>query len=549
MRACDGGTRSSCERPGFSAYSRGVRFFGEDVVRKLMPMFAASMLASAGCTHTPPPLPTSDSERALTTEQLRTAMPAVVLLLNRRPNGDVGYGSGLLLPESGKVLTSLHVVNGGTLHAMLYREGRVSYTPMDGGLSRYVFENAKELVAARLVKFDEPTDLAVVEITADTSKLPRLSFSSSPPKIGERVFALGHPQETVWSFTTGVVNALHHGAVQHDAVVSHGSSGGPLLNARGEVVGINTAKVLNEARGMAFARPSAMVTEWLESKAKDDIDFTSLEKAVAGCWRAQEIGSPALADCFDLDRRYELFLAAHTAFKQQLRLSGEAEKAFDKATLPEGGREGYARVFRRGMLEWLRSDGKLSRKAASMSSDSPLAELSSDPRVREVLNATVAEWEKAEASRGRMLFEQNGLKISSHAQSELRRVLRMGIRIDDTQMVGDDTAWVRMTGRNIDGSQFAFSEVWHRRGARWSQRSPPSPGDLVSLPASWPKPIESYELAFKKVSAQLAMDFLPPRPAVPNRLGGDPVPEGGNMSGAIPAHASCDPGCGPTRCL
>jgi len=52
-----------------------------------------------------------------------------------------------------------------------------------------------------------------------------------------------------------VVGAIEKSAIQHDAAISHGSSGGPLLNSRGEVVGINIAKVLSEPRGLGFARP------------------------------------------------------------------------------------------------------------------------------------------------------------------------------------------------------------------------------------------------------------------------------------------------------
>ncbi|MFL5319984.1 MAG: S1C family serine protease [Myxococcaceae bacterium] len=483
------------------------------------------LLLSAACAHAPSEvknaaLPSTDAassngraeSEVISAEQLERALPAVVLILANRPDGQVGYGSGLLLPANGQVLTSLHVVKDGTLSAMLYKEGRVSYTPMDGGLSRYLFENARDLVPARLLRADPATDLAIIEITADTSKYPRLPFATGQVHVGDRVFALGHPQETVWSFTSGTVNAIHHGAIQHDAVVSHGSSGGPLLNARGEVVGINGAKVVNDPRGMAFARPMTLVKDFIDAASSEqEINFASLEDAVSGCWRAQEIGSPAIADCFDLDARWSVFIAAHTAFKQQLRLTGADAERFDKATLPPGGRAQWATMFRKNIQMWLRGEKSVG------SSVPPHLDIASDDRVQEILRSSVREWESLEANRARMLAQQNGLKTSPSDLEALRRTLRMGIRIDEIAKVKDDLAWVRMTGRNTDGSEFVFSELWHKNPKElWAQVSPPSPEELGTLPKDFPRPIESYEFTFKKFTAQFAQDLLPPpRPDAP----------------------------------
>src|SRR5262249_11328262 len=151
--------------------------------------------------------------------------------------------------------------------AMLYRPGRSTYTPMDGGLSRFLFENQADVVAAREVAGDDTSDLALVKIEADTSRYPVLTLATEAPKPGDRVFALGHPQETGGPVTQGVVGAIQQGAIQHAAAISHGSSGGPLLNARGEVVGINVAKVVSEASGLAFARPIALASRYLGERS------------------------------------------------------------------------------------------------------------------------------------------------------------------------------------------------------------------------------------------------------------------------------------------
>src|SRR5439155_16992393 len=93
---------------------------------------------------------------------------------------------------------------------------------------------------------------------ADTARYVRLPFREAPPLLGERVIALGHPKETVWSFTTGVVSSLHSGMIQTDAAINQGNSGGPLIDSEGRVIGINTSKLVGDAQGIGFARPIAL---------------------------------------------------------------------------------------------------------------------------------------------------------------------------------------------------------------------------------------------------------------------------------------------------
>jgi serine protease Do len=185
-------------------------------------------------------------------------LPAVALIVNHRVDGRTGYGAGVLL-DRGRVLTNLHVVSYAvSLQAMLYDPDRPSYTALDGGLTRFLGENASALVTATLLETDEGTDLAIVRIDTNTAGRPRLPFRTTPLRVGERVVAVGHPGESVWSVTLGFVSALHVGAIQHDAVIMEGSSGGPLLDADGNVVGINTSRLLGIDR-MSFARPIAMM--------------------------------------------------------------------------------------------------------------------------------------------------------------------------------------------------------------------------------------------------------------------------------------------------
>ena len=214
--------------------------------------------------------------------------------------------------RDGLVVTSLHVVDGeGELSAMLYRPNRPSYTPMDGGLARFLFENQADLVRATRVASDGVTDLAVVRVEADTSQLPRLVWAADEVRAGDRVLALGHPQETVWSFTSGMVSSIHLGAIQHDAAINPGNSGGPLIDMSGQVVGINTAKLLSTA-GVGFARPIAMAGYLIDqATAPFDPDLATPEKAILSCARASELASPSYYNCLDWD-------AINTAHEQAL---------------------------------------------------------------------------------------------------------------------------------------------------------------------------------------------------------------------------------------
>jgi len=237
------------------------------------------------------------------------ALPSVVLVVNEREDGTTTWGSGLVVDDQGRVLTNLHVVDGAaSLRAMTWREGRASYTPMDGGLTRYLFENERDLAPVIVERRDPSLDLAVVRIDADVAPLRLLELAPETVAPGQQVYALGHPQETVWSFTSGVVSSVHHAAIQHDAAVNPGSSGGPLVDSSGRVVGINTSKVLDDTEGVAFARPIALVGRVLDQHVPElALDLSSPEAAALSCLQAQELAAAEVLDCYDWDYRVAQF--------------------------------------------------------------------------------------------------------------------------------------------------------------------------------------------------------------------------------------------------
>lgn len=451
------------------------------------------MLVGAGCASMDiMPSAAGRVAPAAPAELARRSLAGVVLVLNTRADGTVKYGSGLILDRHGLVLTSLHVVEGAErLSGMLYREGRVSYTPMDGGLTRYLFENQRDVHAAELLNADPISDLALLRLQTDTSSITPLPLASEPVRVGDTVISLGHPQETVWSFTQGVVAAIHHGAIQHGATVSFGSSGGPLLDAQGRVVGLNTAKVISEAQGMAFARPISFAARLMPGAQETfALSLRTPEEAASSCWRAQELGRPQLAECFDWSVRWSIFQEALSDVKRQLGLSSAVARALEVEAHASGGAARWIEAEKASIASFLRE-----LEPDELDSETETA----NPRLRALL---------AEAGARSSLFaaqvrERNGLKGHICDSKSLRDTVRMGLRTDEVEERSPGLAWVRMTGRNVDGTEYQFTEAWRRYGDRWLQRSPPTREDLALLPAGWPPPIEELGIRREKMRARL----------------------------------------------
>lgn len=184
--------------------------------------------------------------------------PSVVSLsVGRRGRWGQGAGSGVVIAPDGFVLTNAHVVDGA---------GRVEITLHDG-----------KTVEARPVGGDRGTDLAIVRIAA--SDLEHVRIGERDLQRGQLVVAVGNPLGFESTVSAGVVSAtgrslrgsdgrLVENLVQHTAPLNPGNSGGPLVDFRGHLVGVNTA-IIAFAQGMSFAIPSETVS-WVVPKLLAD---------------------------------------------------------------------------------------------------------------------------------------------------------------------------------------------------------------------------------------------------------------------------------------
>ena len=92
-----------------------------------------------------------------------------------------------------------------------------------------------------------------------------------------------------------------------------------------------------------------------------------------------------------------------------------------------------------------------------------------------------------------LLLQRNGLKVDLYNPRAIQEVLRMGIRVESVNYVRPDLAWVAVTGRNTDGTEYHFSECSGKHGAQWLQHSPPGEDELRMLPSDFAPPLDRLE--------------------------------------------------------
>lgn len=190
------------------------------------------------------------------TDVIGSVMQSVVSIESGGTSG--GVGTGMILDRQGNILTNFHVVEGAS---------RVVVRLSDGTAG-----------VAEIVGTDPGSDLAVIRASISPQRLIPIAFGNSDRvRVGEPVFAIGNPFGQTFSVTSGIVSAVQRvttssftgrpirGVIQTDAALNPGNSGGPLVDRRGIVVGINTLGQ-RAAEGVAFAVASDHASQLLNGQ-------------------------------------------------------------------------------------------------------------------------------------------------------------------------------------------------------------------------------------------------------------------------------------------
>lgn len=202
------------------------------------------------------------SEQAIYTTVYEKITPAIVSIEADLPDG-ISTGTGCVVDKSGIILTSLHVIKGAKT---------IEVTTSNG-------QAYKAEVSAVL---KDNNDLALIKISPRYD-LPIVTFGdSNAVKVGQRVLAIGNPFGFKGTLTTGIVSRIDYqrNKVQTDAAINPGCSGGPLINLKGEVIGINQS-IYNPDNnrsniGIGFAVPVNSVKEFIVIVKKKNSDLATI---------------------------------------------------------------------------------------------------------------------------------------------------------------------------------------------------------------------------------------------------------------------------------
>jgi len=252
--------------PNRGNYRRSVRWVTIGLIIGLAAYFAGSKWgprmpahvdATPSSSAEPPAAPGLDATESENVRIYKLASPAVANIVTRTVEYDFflnpvpveGAGSGFLIDDAGHILTNYHVVQGAqTIEVTL------------GDQSRY---------KARLIGADTRNDIALIQIDPKGKKITPLTLGDSRTlQVGQRVLAIGNPFGFSGTLTTGIVSSLGRtvqtsdstfidDAIQTDASINRGNSGGPLLDSHGNVIGICTAIYApsGTTAGIGFAIP------------------------------------------------------------------------------------------------------------------------------------------------------------------------------------------------------------------------------------------------------------------------------------------------------
>ena len=241
---------------------------------------------SSGNTITVDPVTFATDSTALSAAKIyQKVAPAVVMVSTKTiqtVNGwfqqeAEGMGSGFIINTDGYILTNYHVIDGAN---------EVTVT----------LSNGKE-VTASVVNYDSDQDVAMIKLNEDVEVPGVVELGNSDAlQPGEEVLAIGNPlsKELSSTLTKGIVSALNRSIetktgvstnlIQTDTAINSGNSGGPLINTKGEVIGINTLKASDGAEGIGFAIPINDVKVKIDSLSKPILNLGVSIRVIDESW-------------------------------------------------------------------------------------------------------------------------------------------------------------------------------------------------------------------------------------------------------------------------
>lgn len=217
-----------------------------DLVEKLVPS-----VVNISTTHKPEP---NDENAA---SDFSSPNPAIEHYFNQKGNNQVALGSGFIISKNGYIITNNHVIDKAETISVIFSD------------------NSRE--EAKLIGIDKKTDLALIKIDTTKELLPVTFGDSDKIRVGDWILAIGNPFGLGGSVTAGIVSAKsrdiesgpYDNFIQTDASINQGSSGGPMFNMSGEVIGINSAIFSTSGgnMGIGFAIP-VNLAKWVIEQLK-----------------------------------------------------------------------------------------------------------------------------------------------------------------------------------------------------------------------------------------------------------------------------------------
>jgi S1-C subfamily serine protease len=262
---------------GLGAFSR------ETVVERIAAPSAPPAVTTPAAAEPDEPAPPPDGPALTINEIYRRSFPGVVQVTTSVDEEQRALGSGFVIDAIGHIITNYHVIEGADAVAVNFSD--------------------KDEVKARIVGSDPSTDLAVLKVDAPADALVPLPLGDSDRvSVGDLAIAIGNPFGLDRTVTAGIVSAVQRyiqapngytidHVIQTDAALNHGNSGGPLLDGRSRVIGVN-AQIASESggnEGVGYAIPSNTVRKVADALIADGrvehpylgVEMAAVDEAIA----------------------------------------------------------------------------------------------------------------------------------------------------------------------------------------------------------------------------------------------------------------------------